>query len=80
MKNYPLVRYETISFFSLRLNVTLVVWVEDTNCCSLEGEGISVGPGKISPHLRTAHINTNWDKRCYIKRLYKRLFIKPFFK
>lgn len=40
----------------------LVVWVEDTDSCSLEGKGISVGPGKISPHLKLTDINTNWKK------------------
>lgn len=40
----------------------LVVWVEGTNSCSLEGKGISAGPGKISLHLKLTHINTNWEK------------------
>lgn len=47
---------------------------------SFEGEGISVGAGRISPHLRVDHINTDWDKRSCVKRSYRRLFTNPSFK
>lgn len=70
MKNYPLVRYETISFcqFEVKCMPWLFGWRTLTAAVSLEGEGISVGAGRISPHLRVVHINIDWDKRCCVKR------------
>lgn len=64
MKNYPLVRYETISScqFEVKCMAWPFGWRTLTAAASLEGKGISVGAGRISPHLRVAHINTVWEK------------------
>lgn len=72
-KNYPLVRYETISFcqFEVKYMSLLIGQRTLAAAVSLEGESISVGAGRISPHLRVVHINTDWDKRCCAKRQYK---------
>lgn len=64
VKIYPIVRYETISFFQFEAKCMPYSfgWRTLTDSVTIEGEGISVGAGGISAHLGVVHIGTDWEE------------------